>query len=41
VILLCESGEVFEMRKNASLGTGNSKQRALFCEVGGAIEPRG
>jgi hypothetical protein len=41
VILLCESGEVFEMRKSASLGTGNSKQRALFCEVGGEIEPRG
>ena len=41
VILLCESGEVFEMRKSASLGTGNSKQKALFCEVGGMPEPRG
>jgi hypothetical protein len=29
------------MRKSASLGTGNSKQKALFCEVGGMPEPRG
>lgn len=41
LLLLCESGEVFEMRKSASLGTGNSKQRALFCEVGAATDDRG
>jgi hypothetical protein len=29
------------MRKSASLGTGNSKQRALFCEVGAATDDRG
>jgi len=41
VILLCEGGEVFEMRKNAALGTGNSNQRALFCEVAPLTPPRG
>lgn len=41
ILLLCESGEVFEMRKSASLGTGNSKQRALFCGVGTTMVPRG
>ena len=31
LILLCEDGQIFEMRKSASLGTGGSKHRSLFC----------
>jgi hypothetical protein len=34
IVLLCEDGRVLEMRKGASLGTGGSKQRSLFCEAG-------
>lgn len=33
MILLCEDGKVLELRKGASLGTGSSKHRALFCSV--------
>ncbi len=35
LILLCEDGSVYEMRKGASLGTGGSSQRSLFCLVRG------
>lgn len=41
LLLLCENGEVFEMRKSATLGTGNSKQKALFCEAGTFTGGRG
>lgn len=33
LIILCEDGSVYEMRKSASLGTGGSSQRTLFCLV--------
>ncbi len=33
LVLLCEDGRVFEMRKAASLGTGSAKQRSLFCQA--------
>lgn len=34
MILLCDDGKVLELRKGASLGTGSSKSRALFCSTG-------
>ncbi len=33
LIVLCEDGSVYEMRKSASLGTGGSSHRSLFCLV--------
>ncbi len=41
LLFLCEDGQVFEMRKGASLGTGGVEQRSLFCEVGGALGSQG
>jgi glucose/arabinose dehydrogenase len=41
LILLCEDGQVFEMRKGASLGTGGSKQKSMFCDAGTVAMPRG
>ncbi len=41
MILLCEGGEVFEMRKNAALGTGTTNQRALFCKLAPSTPYRG
>lgn len=41
LILLCEDGQVFEMRKGASLGTGGSKQRSLFCLLPESGDHRG
>ncbi len=37
LIFLCGDGSVFEMRKGASLGTGASAQRSLFCEAGSGV----
>lgn len=33
LVVLCEDGNVYEFRKGASLGTGGSKSRGLFCLV--------
>jgi len=41
LIFLCEDGRVFEMRKSASLGTGGSKHRSLFCNAGLSEDDRG
>lgn len=41
LIFLCEDGQVFEMRKGASLGTGGSKQKSMFCDAGTVAMPRG
>lgn len=41
LVILCEDGDVFEMRKGASLGTGGSKQRSLFCFLHGRYSARG
>lgn len=41
LIFLCEDGQVFEMRKSASLGTGGSKHKSMFCDAGTVAMPRG
>jgi glucose/arabinose dehydrogenase len=41
LILLCEDGKVFEMRKGASLGTGGTNQRSLFCLLEESSLPQG
>lgn len=41
LLILCEDGQVFEMRKGASLGTGGTNQRTLFCETGRGRGDRG
>ena len=41
LIILCEDGSVYEMRKGASLGTGGSSQRTLFCLIAGGEKNKG
>ena len=41
LVVLCEDGNVYEFRKGASLGTGGSKSRSLFCLIEAATSPRG
>ena len=35
MVILCEDGNVFEMRKGTSIGIGGSKHRPLFCFLPG------
>jgi hypothetical protein len=41
LVVLCEDGNVYEFRKGASLGTGGSKSRTLFCLIEAANPSRG
>jgi len=41
LVVLCEDGNVYEFRKGASLGTGGSKSRSLFCHIETVTSPRG
>ncbi len=33
LVILCEDGSVFEMRKNQEVGTGKARKRPLYCAV--------
>ncbi|NLT72338.1 MAG: PQQ-dependent sugar dehydrogenase [Verrucomicrobiaceae bacterium] len=39
LVVLCEDGDVYEFRKGASLGTGGSKSRSLFCLIESVTVP--
>jgi len=41
LLLLCEDGRVFEMRKGVGLGTGTTQKRTLYCETAPPREDRG
>lgn len=41
LLLLCENGSLYEIRKPEGLGTGGSPQKALFCAVDFGMGPRG
>ena len=41
LVILCENGNVFEMRKGTSVGSGGSKHRSLFCFLQGQGAPQG
>jgi len=38
LVFLCEDGQVIEMRKSASLGTGGSRERSMFCGIADRID---
>jgi hypothetical protein len=33
LVLLCDDGNVYEMRKGSTLGSGSSRQRSLYCLI--------
>lgn len=35
LVLLCDDGNVYEMRKGSTLGSGSSRQRSLYCLIPG------
>ena len=41
LVILCENGNVFELRKGTSIGIGGSKHRSLFCSIQGPGTPKG
>ena len=41
LIVLCEDGSIFEIRKAASLGTEKRRNRQLFCQLDETVSTRG